>query len=317
MKILLNFVLLKYFGAIVFLASVITFYTDTSYANSSHCVPELSEIQLEGTLITQTYPGPPNYESIEDGDRKMDIWVLKLDKPISCILWSEKDDNGNDIESYGGDLVRVIPFSHTDSELKNYENKSVTLIGRVRAQGQAINLLPMVLDSFTILNNVPVSKIKANETVKEWSDNSGEHKLVIKIDKHTQPSHISVVDKNKKGKHYWNLYDFIPEDCDLDRNLELSKNSLEIKDIFEDGNDVVLFAYFIGCLGGIDNVNAKYFAYYKGEKFSIKGRNTLILGNEVLSADEPPIVSQNLKDNPKLLEYMQNKWPDVSAQVYH
>lgn len=170
---------------------------------------------------------------------------------------------------------------------------------------------------FTILICCMVAfQLNAAEIIKEWSDNSGEHKLVIKVITDERPAHISVVDKNKKGKHYWNLYDYIPEDCDLDINLALSNNSIEVKDIFNDGNHVVLFAYFIGCLGGIDNVDAKYFAYYKGEKYSIKGRNTLILGNDKQPADQEPVASKNLLKNPTLLKYMQSKWPDISTQTY-
>lgn len=41
-------------------------------------------ISLTGTLVRQTYAGPPDYESVTKGDEPRVIWVLQLDRYI-CV----------------------------------------------------------------------------------------------------------------------------------------------------------------------------------------------------------------------------------------
>jgi hypothetical protein len=41
-------------------------------------------VSLTGTLVRQTYPGPPDYESVAKGDEPLVIWVLQLDQSI-CV----------------------------------------------------------------------------------------------------------------------------------------------------------------------------------------------------------------------------------------
>jgi Domain of unknown function (DUF4431) len=41
-------------------------------------------VVLKGTVKRQTFPGPPNYESIANGDRVETIWVLHLAQSI-CV----------------------------------------------------------------------------------------------------------------------------------------------------------------------------------------------------------------------------------------
>lgn len=46
---------------------------------------------LQGTLIQQTLPGPPNYESIKDGDEAVTYDYLKLDQPFECDITGESE----------------------------------------------------------------------------------------------------------------------------------------------------------------------------------------------------------------------------------
>jgi hypothetical protein len=39
-------------------------------------------VKLVGTIKNETFPGPPNYESVAKGDAPEDYWILKLDSPI-------------------------------------------------------------------------------------------------------------------------------------------------------------------------------------------------------------------------------------------
>jgi hypothetical protein len=46
---------------------------------ATQCV-EYGTASLAGTLVRQTYPGPPDYESVRKGDEPQIIWVLQLEE---------------------------------------------------------------------------------------------------------------------------------------------------------------------------------------------------------------------------------------------
>lgn len=46
-------------------------------------------MKLVGTLVRQTYPGPPDYESISKGDEPRVIWLLQLDERV-CVSASSR-----------------------------------------------------------------------------------------------------------------------------------------------------------------------------------------------------------------------------------
>src|SRR5215475_1172545 len=58
-------------------------------------------ISLSGVIVRETHPGPPNFESVANGDEPRTIWVLKLDKAI-CVLASDdvnvREDNEKEIQ---------------------------------------------------------------------------------------------------------------------------------------------------------------------------------------------------------------------------
>jgi len=41
-------------------------------------------VTLTGRLVQQTYPGPPDYESVTHGDKPLVIWALQVDRGI-CV----------------------------------------------------------------------------------------------------------------------------------------------------------------------------------------------------------------------------------------
>lgn len=45
---------------------------------------EYGAIRLVGTLVRQTYAGPPDYESVTKGDEPRVIWILQLDYRV-CV----------------------------------------------------------------------------------------------------------------------------------------------------------------------------------------------------------------------------------------
>jgi hypothetical protein len=46
------------------------------------------DASLTGRLVQQTYPGPPDFQSVTKGDAPLVIWILQLDTGV-CILSSD------------------------------------------------------------------------------------------------------------------------------------------------------------------------------------------------------------------------------------
>jgi hypothetical protein len=50
-------------------------------------------IELKGIIRAVTFPGPPNYRSIKEGDKPERYWILYLQKPICVDRDSNNDTN--------------------------------------------------------------------------------------------------------------------------------------------------------------------------------------------------------------------------------
>ena len=70
---------------------------------------EPAVVQLSGRLMLRTFPGPPNYESIQKGDRAETQALLELDRPI-CVLADAKDGPNSDDER-DQRVVTLVPAS--------------------------------------------------------------------------------------------------------------------------------------------------------------------------------------------------------------
>ncbi|MBN6104753.1 DUF4431 domain-containing protein [Xanthomonas sp. CFBP 8703] len=72
---------------IVFLLSLLT---AASSAANAQCLPgQPAVVGLTGVLERVTFPGPPNYESVQDGDEAETYFVLRLPAPV-CVHDSEQ-----------------------------------------------------------------------------------------------------------------------------------------------------------------------------------------------------------------------------------
>ncbi len=87
---------------------------------------EPAEVTLVGTLITRTYPGPPNYTSIEEGDMPEIASILVLTEPI-CVAADPDDELNSERVSNVREIQLVIPGS-SDTELSG---KPVVVRGRL------------------------------------------------------------------------------------------------------------------------------------------------------------------------------------------
>ena len=76
-------------------ALILLLLTTSIYASAQRqeCLgydPEV--VQLIGTINKQTFPGPPNYESIRNGDKPETYWVLHL--PDTVCTQPSADNDG-------------------------------------------------------------------------------------------------------------------------------------------------------------------------------------------------------------------------------
>ncbi len=81
-------------------------------------------VSLSGTLVRETHPGRPNYESVANGDEPETIWVLKLKEAV-CVLASDEIDVKEDSET---DIQLVLK----PGQYKQYRNlvgQNVTAFG--------------------------------------------------------------------------------------------------------------------------------------------------------------------------------------------
>jgi len=95
-------------------------YTNSSYQyhqislkiNNQQCLNEGDELSLSGLMIRMTYPGPPNYESIADGDTPETVFILKPDQPINC---------ASDAPTFDSFKLMQLVFS-SQGDYKKYQN---------------------------------------------------------------------------------------------------------------------------------------------------------------------------------------------------
>jgi uncharacterized protein DUF4431 len=55
---------------------------------------EPTVVTLRGTLVRKTFPGPPGYESIAQGDRPETYWILHLSQPL-CVEQDKEEPRLN------------------------------------------------------------------------------------------------------------------------------------------------------------------------------------------------------------------------------
>ncbi len=83
-------------------------FTDKTPAK---CLAYEQNVELQGKLQRVTFPGPPNYQSIADGDQPEAQWVVDLSTHI-CL---EKDKT-NDAEKGLGTIQIIFPDSESNGE---------------------------------------------------------------------------------------------------------------------------------------------------------------------------------------------------------
>ena len=98
---------------------------------STKCLAyEPTIVKLVGTLVRETFPGPPNYANVQKGDRPETYWLLKLAHPV-CVEADKTDDSVNRAQME----IRMIQLVFTDStgykKYKDLVSKEVVATGKL------------------------------------------------------------------------------------------------------------------------------------------------------------------------------------------
>jgi hypothetical protein len=107
------------------LACLLLLFSLASRAAAQECYSyEKDGVSLTGTISKKTFPGPPNYESIKNGDKPETYWILHLAKPICTTASAD-----NDAESNVTDLQLILPAKN-DARFKKDYARFRKLVGR-------------------------------------------------------------------------------------------------------------------------------------------------------------------------------------------
>lgn len=66
-------------------------------ARQPSCLRYESAVRLRGTIRRETFPGRPNYESVERGDEPETIWLLQLARPLCATADGEDSESERDV----------------------------------------------------------------------------------------------------------------------------------------------------------------------------------------------------------------------------
>jgi len=83
-------------------------------------------VSLTGTLIRQTYAGPPDYESVTKGDEPLVIWVLQLDQS-TCVV----DPDPRYPREYYEREVQLVVTPDQYARYKNLLGKKIIASGKL------------------------------------------------------------------------------------------------------------------------------------------------------------------------------------------
>jgi len=101
------------------------------------------KLSFTGTLEHKVFPGPPNYESVEAGDRSEPTFLLKLAKPI-CVT------DGGEFADPAAFFDTIHVFTDKDAlrrRLNSAIGKSLTIKGSGFAAHTGHHHAPLVLEA--------------------------------------------------------------------------------------------------------------------------------------------------------------------------
>lgn len=107
-------------------------------ASAQICYKDGQQVTLTGTLKRVVFPGPPNYESVEEGDEPEPYWVLFTKAPLTCI--KDSPDWGSN------DQFQLIVRGDFYSKNQHYLNQQVSVTGEMFYAETGHHHTPVLID---------------------------------------------------------------------------------------------------------------------------------------------------------------------------
>ncbi len=98
---------------------------------SAECLKDGQNVTLTGTIFRETFPGPPNYESIEDGDTPETYWILTIKTPQCVIAESAENDELYEVANSTIRFQLAFETSNTYQSQKNLEGSTAVVKGQL------------------------------------------------------------------------------------------------------------------------------------------------------------------------------------------
>ncbi len=116
--------LTRYVGVVLLFPVAPCFAQHTPVACLSY---EPAIVQITGTLVRTTYPGPPNYENIRKGDRVETYWLINLNSP-ACVN-ENKAEPDLDPELKSVTSIQLVLNANAYHRFKSLMGKRVAVSG--------------------------------------------------------------------------------------------------------------------------------------------------------------------------------------------
>ncbi|MFN0200403.1 MAG: M949_RS01915 family surface polysaccharide biosynthesis protein [Bacteroidia bacterium] len=180
------------------------------------------------------------------------------------------------------------------------------------------------LNSFKTSGDDLPSQIKVKGVVnmaRSWNDKNGDNYFVVGITEPTEGKeggktirlhavHYAGQPDNLKLMREFN--DFI-DDCQLDFDLSPIEGSLSITDIDNDGKGEVMFLYRLGCYGDVSPLEVKLMMTENGDKYAIRGTETMYLGKEKTGGEKT--IGAELNNNAAFKKLASAHWDKFCPNI--
>ncbi len=88
-------------------------------------------VTLDGTLVWRAYAGPPNYDSVRQGDQPDTALILTIPKPICVAPDSASDDGDKQLESGVRELQLAIGTDSVWAQLRAVHSSRLRVTGEL------------------------------------------------------------------------------------------------------------------------------------------------------------------------------------------
>jgi len=127
---------------------------------------EPSHVTLQGTLVRKTFPGPPNYESVKNGDKPQTSWILELQESI-CVDEDKAQPDLNPQQSRIREVQLVLP-SQQFAAYKHLVGRRVTATGTMFGGITAHHHTPVLLTVLSLKEAQRNNAVIVGQRARFW-----------------------------------------------------------------------------------------------------------------------------------------------------